>query len=195
MSRNGIYARLNGWLSDNYGSRRGFVRTFWYRLRYLLGGYRAHRKVDWDSVERLVFVCKGNICRSAFAEALANKQGVESASCGLETRIGVLADERAIQAATLRGFDLKTHRTTPIQELRLKKNDLFVAMEPWQAEQLKEMYGKEYGCTLLGLWGRPASPHIQDPYGKSDIYFNHCFKYIETSVHEILGKISQTNRS
>ena len=90
----------------------------------------------------------------------------------------------------LRGIDLKAHRTTPIQELNLKKNDLFVAMEPWQAEQLKAMYGKEYGCTLLGLWGRPVNPHIQDPYGMSDAYFDHCFNYIEKSVHELLSKVS-----
>ena len=182
--------RLNGWLKDNYGSRRGFVRTWWYRLRYLPGGYRAYRRVDWNSVERLVFVCKGNICRSAYAEALATSQDVESASCGLNTRSGVPANEAATRVAMLRGIDLKAHRTTPIEELSPKKNDLFVAMEPWQAEQLKAMYGNDYGCTLLGLWSQPANPYIQDPYGMSDAYFDRCFNYIEKSVHELLSKVS-----
>ena len=190
MLHNGMFDRLNGWLKDNYGSRRGFVRTWWHRLRYLLGGYRAYRRVDWNSVERLVFVCMGNICRSAYAEALVTARGVETASCGLNTNPGLSANESAIQAAILRGIDLKAHRTTPIQELSLKKNDLFIAMEPWQAEQLKEIYGKEYGCTLLGLWGRPVNPHIQDPYGMSDAYFGRCFNYIEKSVHELLSKVS-----
>ena len=99
------------------------------------------------------------------------------------------ADDSAIQAAILRGIDLSKHRTTPIEVLDPRKNDLFVAMEPWQAEQLKREYGKEYGCTLLGLWGQPINPHIQDPYGMSDAYFNHCFNYIEKSLHEILAKI------
>ena len=193
MSHKGMFERLNGWLMDNYGSRRGFVRTWWHRLRYLLGGYRAYRRVDWNSVERLVFVCKGNICRSAYAGVLADSQGVETASCGLNTRPGLPANERAVQAALLRGVDLKAHRTTPIEMLDIKKNDLFVVMEPWQAEQLKSMYGNEYGYTLLGLWGRPASPHVQDPYGKSKAYFNRCFSYIDMSVYEILRKISQTN--
>ena len=185
-----MFEPLNGWLRDNYGSRRGFVRTWWHRLRYSLGGYRAYRRVDWDSVERLVFVCKGNICRSAYAGALASAHGVEAASCGLHTRNGVSANESAIRAAMRRGVDLKAHRTMPIQDLSLKKNDLFVAMEPWQAELLNEMYGKEYGCTLLGVWGQPASPHIQDPYAMSDVYFDRCFNYIEKSVHELLSKVS-----
>ena len=76
MSHKGMFERLNGWLRDNYGSRRGFVRTWWHRLRYLLGGYRAYRQVDWNSVERLVFVCKGNICRSAYAGALVTSRGL-----------------------------------------------------------------------------------------------------------------------
>jgi len=190
MSHNGMFERLDGWLRENYGSRRGFVRTWWHRLRYLFGGYRAYRRVDWNSVERLVFVCKGNICRSAYAGAVATSQGIESASCGLNTRVGLPANEGATQAALLKGIDLKAHRTMPIQELKLKKNDLFVAMEPWQAEQLREMYGREYGCTLLGLWGRPVNPHIQDPYGMSDAYFDRCFNYIEKSLHELLSKVS-----
>jgi len=189
MSRTGFFARLNGWISDHYGSRSGFVRARWHRLRYLLGGYQAYRRVDWDSVERLVFVCTGNICRSAYAEALAKSLGVESASCGLNTKVGLPADESAIQAAMLKAVDLKAHRTTPIQGLVPRKNDLFVVMEPWQAEQLQGEYGKAYRCTLLGLWGLPVSPHIQDPYGMSDAYFDSCFNYIEKSVHEILSKV------
>jgi protein-tyrosine phosphatase len=184
---------LNSWIADNYGSRRGFVRSWWCRIRNLLGGYRTYRKVDWGSIERLVFVCKGNICRSAYAGALARSLGFESVSCGLDTRFGLPADEHAIRAASLRGVDLKTHRTTPIQDLVLGKNDLLVVMEPWQVEHLKEKYGNDYEYTLLGLWGRPESPHIHDPYGRSSSYYNHCFNYIDASVHEILRKISETN--
>jgi low molecular weight protein-tyrosine phosphatase len=195
MLRKVISAPANRWLKDNYGSWRGFVRTEWSHLHYLLGGYQAYRKVDWQLVERLVFVCKGNICRSAYAEALAKSLGVNAVSCGLYTKNGLPADDCAIQAAILRGIDLSKHRTTRIEALDLKKNDLFVAMEPWQAVRLDWEYGKEYGCTLLGLWGQPVNPHIQDPFGMSGTYFDYCFNYIDNSFHEILKKISQPDRS
>ncbi len=194
MLRNILPAPINSWLKENYGSSRGFVQNWWGYFHYLLGGYRAYRRVDWESVERLVFVCTGNICRSAYAEALAKSLGVNAVSCGLNTKNGLPADESAIQAAIVRGIDLTKHRTARIETLDLRKNDLFVAMEPWQAEQLSMIYSNQYGCTLLGLWGRPVKPHIYDPYGKSDAYFNGCFNYIDMFLHEILNKI-KTNRS
>jgi len=184
--------QINCWLTGRYGSRRGFVRTCWYRIRYLVGGYRNYQQINWESVERLVFVCKGNICRSVYAEAVARSLGIDSISCGVETRTGFLANEDAIRTAAAKGFDLRKHKTTPIQSLTFRDSDLFVAMEPWQLEYIDWEFGEKYRCSLLGLWGRPVSPHIQDPYGTSSVYFNHCFNYIENSVHEVASKINKT---
>jgi Low molecular weight phosphotyrosine protein phosphatase len=115
--------------------------------------YQAYRKVDLGSMERLVVVYKENICRSAYAEALAKSLGVNAVSCGLNTKIGLPADESAIQAAMLRRIDLTKHRTMRIETLDLKKNDLFIAMEPWQAEQPKSESGKEYDVLCSGYEG------------------------------------------
>ena len=184
-----IINRMNSWLADHYGSRRGYVRILWYRIGYLLGGYRNYKQINWHSVERLVFVCKGNICRSAYAEAVAKTLGIDSVSCGVDTRNNFPANDGAIQAAEVKGINLRGHRTTPIQLLDIREGDLFIAMEPWHIEFLKKKYGERYQCSLLGLWQRPVSPHIEDPYGASNLYFNHCFNYIEKSVYEISGKI------
>lgn len=180
---------MNQWLAERYGSRSGFVLTWWHSLRYILGSYRDYRQVDWASVERLVFVCKGNICRSAYAEAVARSLGVESISCGIDTIQGAAADGQAIRTAALKGIDLRTHKTTPLQSLNLKKSDLLIAMEPWQVEHLERQLGKGYKCTLLGLWGEGVRPHIHDPFGVSAAYFTNCFNYIENSVHEIAKKV------
>ena len=125
------------WLARCYGSRRGFIRTYWHRLLYFLGRYRSYRKVDWQSIERLVFVCKGNICRSAYAEAVARSLGVDAISCGLDTVEDAPANKDAILTAKSLGFDLQEHKTTPIMYLVLRKTDLLVAMEPWQGEFLE----------------------------------------------------------
>jgi len=190
-----IINRINRWLADHYGSRSGYVRTYWYRIRYFLGNYRDCKQVDWPSVERLVFVCKGNICRSAYAEAVAKSLGVDSVSCGVDTRKDFPANDDAIRAAEEKGMNLREHRTTPIQLLDIRDSDLFIAMEPWQIEYISREYGEECKCSLLGLWRRPVSPHIQDPFGASREYFNHCFNYIEKSVYEIAGKISKAKKS
>jgi protein-tyrosine phosphatase len=186
--------KINRWLTGHYGSRRGFALTCWHQFRYLTGDYRSYRPVDWESVERLVFVCKGNICRSAYAEAVARSLGVDSASCGVDTRAGYPADEVAIRTAAEKGVDLEKHRTTPIQSMEFEKGDLLVAMEPWQAVYISREFGADYRCSLLGLWGRPLRPYIQDPYGASSIYFNNCFDYIEKSVHEVDRKIRDSSQ-
>ncbi len=180
------------WFAEHYGSRRGFALTWVHKLRYLLGGYRNYRRIDWKRAERLVFVCKGNICRSAYAEAVARSLGLESISCGIDTSDGAPANADAIRAAAEKGIDLTGHRTRPIQSLALRKNDLFIAMEPWQARYLERQFGQGHKCTLLGVWGKSVRPHIHDPYGATEAYFNHCFGYIETSVHEITKKVSAT---
>ena len=136
-------------------------------------------------------MCKGNICRSAYAEAVARSVGIDSVSCGVDTRQDYPANEDAIRVSKAKDIDLSKHRTTPIQLLDIHDNDLFVAMEPRQVEFIDRNFGKKYQCTLLGLWGRPIKPYIQDPYGAPSAYFNHCFNYIEKSVHEIASKITK----
>lgn len=182
---------MKQWITDTFGTRRGFILASWHRMLYLLGRYSEYRKIDWDSVERLVFVCKGNICRSAFAEAVARSSGIESISCGIETVNGASANERAIDAAEKNNIDLSEHKTTPIQSVHFKKGDLLVAMEPLQLQYLQRESGNEYVTTLLGLWGKPVKPHIHDPYETSSKYFESCFDYIENSVHEITSKINK----
>jgi protein-tyrosine phosphatase len=180
---------INRWFADQYGSRRGFILTWWHRLLYRAGCYRNYRHIDWGAVERLVFVCKGNVCRSAFAEVVARTDGQMAVSCGIEAGLDVPAYKGAITAAAARGFSLTEHRTTPLQNLELRDNDLLIAMEPWQARYLQQSQGR--ACTLLGLWGPGVMPHIHDPYGAGALYFDNCFSYLENAVHEIDRKITQ----
>jgi len=195
MPFSGIEAFINRQLAERYGSRRGFVRAYWHRLLYLLGIYGKYRQIDWSAVERVVFVCKGNICRSAFAEVVARSVGIEAVSCGLSTIVDAPANKDAVRAARELGFDLEDHKTTPIMYLVLKKTDLLVAMEPWHAVFLDKHLYRQQHRTLLGLWLRPASPCIPDPYGLSPVYFRTCFTYIEKSVYEIAIQLKKARKS
>ena len=143
-------------------------------------------------MDRLVFVCKGNICRSAFAEIVARAEGVDSISCGIDTVEGAPANAAAVEAASRKGRNLGSHSTTRITSLSAREGDLFVAMEPWHAAYIEEHFGDGVPCTLLGLWNSPVYPHIQDPYGSTTTYFDHCFSYIEQSVCRITRAIKET---
>ena len=182
--------KISDRISRNYGSRRGFAHATWHRLLHMTGRYRRYRRIDWGSVGRLVFVCKGNICRSVYAEAVARAAGLSAVSCGLDTVTGAPANVQAINVAAQRGIRLQNHRTTPIDSISLRVDDLLVAMEPGQAMQLRERSGTCHAITLAGLWCKPVNPYLTDPYGKSDAYFNRCFEQIEQSVNEIATQIT-----
>ncbi len=169
-------------IEGQFGSRRGFVRHIRYSLFHKLGQYQSYIDIDWRSIDRLVFVCKGNICRSAFAEAVAKKEGVRAVSCGIDTIDGAPANDDAVKAALALGYDLSGHQTIPIQQLILEKTDLLVAMEPLQASFLAQHLGGQYTCSLLGLWVTPTLPYIHDPYSGTPTYFRNCFDRIEKAV-------------
>lgn len=170
-------------IADSYGGKRALLRHVAARMRLLANGFREFRSVRWSEVERVVFVCKGNICRSPYAEARARAMGLPTASFGLGAGQQKPADPQALAAAAARDLDLSGHRSLHRRAFRLEPNDLLVGMEPWQARDLRQLEDVQQGqVTLLGLWSRPQRPHIQDPYGLSRAYFNICFRIIDTGI-------------
>ena len=179
---------MMGWFNARYGSRKGFVESQRHQLLYYLGRYRQY-EVPWEEVRRLVFVCTGNICRSAFSEAVAKSLGVDAISVGVHAIEGASADAHASRIAQEMGYSLADHRTTPVMYPLFRNTDLLVAMEPWQAQLVQENLARKHHTTLLGLWGEPLRPYIHDPFMHSDEYFRHCFDYIEKCVQAITAKI------
>lgn len=178
-------------IKSRYGSRQGLGKSLWHQWLYKTGKYNKYRNVDWSKIEKLVFVCKGNICRSAFAESVAKELGVEAISCGIHAISNAPADEQAIITAKALGYDLSRHKTTPVLNQTLTSRDLLVAMEPWQVEYLEGLFESGQTYTLLGIWIDPAQPYLHDPFGSQSEYFNRCFQAIEEAVRELKTRIEE----
>jgi protein-tyrosine phosphatase len=116
---------------------------------------------------------------------------MDAVSCGLQTVMSAPANKDALITAGKMGYDLGGHKTLPIMYLVLRKTDLLVAMEPWQAGYLSRHLVRPHMYTLLGLWSQPALPHVSDPYGSSYAYFDRCFSHIENSVHGLIAQIEK----
>lgn len=177
------------WIRRNYGRKQGLLRHVYHSVLARSGRYSRCGQVNWRQVRRLVFVCQGNICRSAYAEARARASGFESVSFGLGTRGGDESPPLLIQLASETGLDLAGHRSRSPASVKLENTDLVLAMEPAQLERLRDLPLGGAQVTLLGLWGRPRRPHIEDPYGMSAEYVRTCLGLIDEAVAEIVGQL------
>jgi protein-tyrosine phosphatase len=178
---------------EQYGGKRGYLEHVRARALYAIGAYRGARDIEWAAVRRLVFVCKGNICRSPYASARARLLGVPAASFGLEAAEGAPADPTAWRTARLRAVDLSAHRSARKESSRITDDDLLVVFEPSQLAEIeiwRRSADRVPRVTLLGIWARPIRPHIQDPYGRSDRYFEHCFSIIDANIAELVRRMA-----
>ncbi len=169
-------------VSDRFGSLRGAVRL---GLSYaeVASGLAPVIPPVADDVRRVVFVCHGNICRSAFAEAVAHRAGLSAASFGLSIASGQPAHAPVIALAERSGLDLTQHRTTSVDDFVPEDGDFLLAME---VRQLRRLAANERLAklprALLGSYAPVPVPHLHDPYGLSEAYMASCLQRIEQAV-------------
>jgi protein-tyrosine phosphatase len=139
-----------------------------------------------------VFICDGNICRSAYAAARAKKMGLPAVSGGLRATQDGPADPKAIKMAALRGIELASHRTRPAAAIGGLAGDLYLCMEPRQARSIAKLInrGPVGQVSLLGLWSHECRPFLQDPYGLREGYWHTCFDLIDSAVRRIALEIA-----
>lgn len=142
---------------------------------------------------KIVFVCTGNICRSAFAEKLL-KEGTDDRfptieSCGLDVEVRSPSPYEAVLAADKIGLDLRNHLSKGTKCCDLEGADLILAMEYWQYCKLVESFpNKRRQIKLL----REFAPfpenilcNIADPFGHNERAFEKCFAQIRRSISAI----------
>ncbi|HEX9507596.1 MAG TPA: hypothetical protein VF947_04270 [Myxococcales bacterium] len=168
---------------SRFGRRKGWLFHHGWTLADRLGYFAGLRGVDWIQVRRLVFVCRGNICRSAYAEHRARSMGLKATSFGIHAGPGREADAMAITVASKRGIDLRAHRARSSRGFTAQIGDLLIPMEPSQMKPLRAIDRTgQVQLTLLGIWCSPRRPYLQDPYGLGAAYFDHCFAIIDQAL-------------
>ena len=164
-------------------SRLGTLRHIQQRLTTSSRQLKRYRTVEWSRVERLHFVCKGNVCRSAYACERAKMLGVAAVSSGVHAGSMFGADPNAISVAARRDVLLDQHLTSAFEHALINASDLVVAMEPWQASTVRKRVDDfDAQITLLGLWVLPPQLIVEDPYGNPDDVFDSCFDVIDNGT-------------
>lgn len=182
-------ARLRRVIDTNHGTVRGLVRTMLAQLEFVLGRLESHTHPAAKKVHRLVFVCLGNINRSAFAEHVARSLGANTCSLGLSTTTGASAFHKAVEMAPQFGLDLTQHRATDFKDYQFLSTDLLLAMEIRHAKQLMAAGIPGQSIALLGNWASPHRIHLHDPHTLSDAYFRTCFTLVHSAVDGLVAEL------
>jgi protein-tyrosine phosphatase len=186
-----------GLVEREFGTFRGLVRTALAYLMWLLGPYREYGEVDWTRVNRIVFVCLGNICRSPYAHyrCLAMECPLPVASFGLSTSTGVAANATAAEVALSRGIDLSGHSATDLADFTILDGDLLLVMEDRHIDALAPaVMGRNVQIGLLGLWYRPSFALLYDPFSLSPAYFASCFRRIDAALARVVAQAKAGNK-
>ncbi|MEN3941911.1 low molecular weight protein-tyrosine-phosphatase [Prosthecobacter sp. SYSU 5D2] len=154
-------------------------------------------------VFKLLFVCLGNICRSPAAEGvmrrviteagLAEQVFIDSAgTAGWHT--GKRADQRMMNAATARGFEL-TSFARQVQDADLGEYDLILVMDRSNQQDLRAFDRESLHAAKVRLFCEFCSLHeeseVPDPYYGGPEGFDKVLDLLEDGCAGILKHIRQ----
>jgi len=157
------------------------------------------------SPKSILYVCKGNICRSPFAERLTIKllenrsnDILTIRSAGIDAAVANPPPKEAIDAAKVFDIFMDDHRARRLTQELIGGSDIIFAMEVEHLKQLEEAYpGSKGRFFLLSMfshdkhrWGSYYSYYnIADPYGKNIDQFILCYDKLKICIDNLLLEI------
>lgn len=150
---------------------------------------------------KIMFVCTGNICRSAMAHRMLEqrlqelgKNDLEVYSCGIYAENGDGSTYNAIEAMKAYHVDLSMHRATNIQESGIEEMDLILCASLAHKYSIQQMYPKlkDKVFTIkeyVGYKQNDGDMDIMDPWGYDSHIYQSCAEEISICIEMLLEKL------
>ncbi len=150
-------------------------------------------------MKKIMFICTGNICRSAMADGLMkklakdNNKGIEVYSCGIFAEDGDMPTFNAIEAIKEYDVDLKPHRATNIRSSKIEDMDIILCATVSHKNNVINMYPnlKDKIFTIKEYADFDKNDlDIPDPWGYDIETYRFCASTINNCLEKIINKIS-----
>jgi len=152
-------------------------------------------------MKKIMFVCTGNICRSAMAHHYMQKkinemkkeEEVVISSCGTSANPNEKSTTNAIECMKVYDTDLTNHRAINMFEIDIENYDLIFCMTNQHKNSVlfnfPKLKGKVYTLKEYNSVNDNENVDIDDPWGYSMSIYEACSKEIVENVDKFLKKL------
>jgi len=155
-----------------------------------------------DQPYRVLFVCLGNICRSALAEGVLRKRveeaglagRVEIASVGTgDWHVGKPPDRRMCATARARGVEIEGQRARQLRPRDLRDHDLVLAMDRSNLANARAIAPSQEEAARVTLFRdfdpEPDGDEVPDPYYEGQEGFEHVFEIVDRTCRALVAEL------
>jgi protein-tyrosine-phosphatase/predicted ATP-grasp superfamily ATP-dependent carboligase len=161
------------------------------QMKYFRKMYIYYILIRMKNARSVAFVCKGNICRSSFAEKVFQKtfSEVHTASFGFISIEGRSSPDEAVQAARELGVDLSTHQSKKLTREIIANSDIIFIFDRQNLRSIIKISPLSASKSFfLGAF-TDNNLEIDDPYGKSTTSYIDTYNIINDCIVKIQNRI------
>ncbi len=149
---------------------------------------------------KIMFICTGNICRSAMAEGYLRKRAIEEKlkievfSSGIYGEEGAGASYLAKEAMSEYGVNLNEHKATVTAKSNIEEMDLILCATASHKRIIKQTYPelaeKTFTIKEYAYGENCQDKDISDPWGYDITIYRKCATELTDAIEEIIKKIN-----
>lgn len=147
---------------------------------------------------KIMFICTGNICRSAMAEKMMAKMAkdenkdIEVFSSGIFAENGDCSTNEAIEVMKDYDIDLSKHRATNIKSSNIEDMDLILCATLSHKYGVIKMYPhlKSKVFTIKEYVNESSDDiDVKDPWGCNIVVYKNCSQELKYYIEKIFKKL------